>query len=103
MKQYTINLTDAEDAALSHFVFSQDDWIQNAVHERCRLAIDSVVQVTVQKCLETNTSIPSSKDEIVALAFSKGWIKTGADIAKELDAQAVARAEELAASIQQPE
>lgn len=75
---YTIELTQAEDAALSYVAMSQDDWIQNVVHERCRIAIEEIVALTVQKCLETNTQIPGSKEEMVALAFSSGWIKSAA-------------------------
>lgn len=78
MSQYIINLSAAEDAALSVAALSQDDWIQNAVHERCRIAIDEIVQVCVAKCLETNIQIPGSKDEMVTLAFTNGWVKTAA-------------------------
>lgn len=76
---YTITLSEAEDKALSHVAVSQQDWIDNAVHERCRAAIDEIVQITVAKCLETSTLIPNSKDEMVALAFAQGWVKTAAD------------------------
>jgi len=76
---YQITLTAAEDAALSHVAFSQDDWIQNAVHERCRIAIEEIVQVTVAKCLETNTQIPGSKEAMVTLAFEQGWVKAAAE------------------------
>lgn len=76
---YTITLSEAEDKAFSHVVVSQQDWIDNAVHERCRAAIDEIVQITVAKCLETSTPIPNSKDEMVALAFAQGWVKTAAD------------------------
>lgn len=78
MNTYQITLSDAEDAALSFVAVSQNTWIQNAVHERCRIAIEDVVKICVEKCLETNTQIPSSKDEMVALAFSQGWVKTAA-------------------------
>jgi hypothetical protein len=40
---YTITLTAAEDAAMSYAAFSQNDWIQNAVHERARIAIEEIV------------------------------------------------------------
>lgn len=76
---YTITLSEAEDKALSHVAVSQQDWIDNAVHERCRAALDEIVQITVAKCLETSTPIPNSKDEMVALAFAQGWVKTAAD------------------------
>ena len=74
MATYTIILTEAEDKALSHAALSQDNWIQNAVHERCRVAIEEIVALTVQKCLDTNTAIPGSKDAMVELAFTKGWV-----------------------------
>ena len=77
--QYTVTLTVAEDKAFSYIAASQQDWIDNAVHERCRLAIDEIVQLTVQKCLENNIQIPGSKDEMVELAFDQGWIKSAAD------------------------
>jgi hypothetical protein len=74
--EYIITLTEAEDAALSFVALSQNDWIQNAVHERCRIAIDEIVKITVEKCLETGTPIPSSKEEMVTLSFSQGWVKS---------------------------
>jgi len=79
MTIYTITLTDAENKALSYIAISQDDWIQNVVHNRCRIAIDEIVALTVQKCLDTNTQIPGSKDAMVLLAFEQGWIKTALD------------------------
>lgn len=88
---YTVTLSPAEDAALSYAALSQDDWIQNAVHERARIAIEEIVQVTVQKCLETGTQIPGSKDDMVTLAFAQGWVKTAAVRQAEAEAEAAAR------------
>lgn len=76
---YQIVLTPIEDIALSFVTISQDDWIQNVIHERCRIAIDEIVQITVQKCLENNIQIPSSKDEMVELAFTQKWIEAVAN------------------------
>lgn len=92
MATYTIALSAAEDAALSAVALSQNDWIQNAVHERCRIAIEEIVALTVQKCLETNTAIPGSKDLIVSLAFEQGWVKTAAQRRAEAEAEAAALA-----------
>jgi hypothetical protein len=88
MANYTITLSAAEDAALSSVALSQNDWIQNAVHERCRVAIEEIVALTVQKCLETNTQIPGSKDAMVELAFEQGWVKTAAERQAEAEAEA---------------
>jgi len=92
MAQYSIQLSITEDKALSFVALSQDEWIQNSVHERCRLAIDEIVNITVQKCLETNTAIPDSKDAMVTLAFEQGWVKTATQRNAEAEAEFAARA-----------
>lgn len=97
MTQYTVTLSQAENDALAYAALSQDDWIQNAVHERCRVAIDEIVQIAVQNFLATGIQIPGSKEEIVALAFSLGLVKTAAVRQAEAEAAAAAQAAELAA------
>jgi hypothetical protein len=91
MTTYNITLTEAENKALSYVALAQQDWIDNAVHERCRLAIEEIVALTVQKCLETNTAIPGSKDAMVDLAFEQGWVKTAAQRQAEFEAEQAAR------------
>ena len=60
MATYTVTLSDAEDKALGVIAFSQNDWIQNAVHERCRLAIDEIVNAEVQRILAAGEPITGS-------------------------------------------
>jgi hypothetical protein len=91
MAQYSLTLSDAQDKALSMAATSQQEWITAVVHERCRVAIEEIVATTVQKCLETNTPIPGSKDEMVTLAFAQGWVKTAAQRQAEAEAEAAAR------------
>lgn len=67
-KQYTITLTDAEDKALSAFAIDQNEWIQNVVHERCRVAIEEILQVEVQRLLAEGKPITGTKDDIVLAA-----------------------------------
>jgi hypothetical protein len=83
---YTITLTTAQDQALSYVAASQQDWIDNAATNRARIAIDEIVALTVQKCLDTDTAIPGSKDAMVTLAFERGWVKTAAQ--RNADAEA---------------
>lgn len=91
MVNYTITLSSAEDAALSVAALSQDDWIQNAVKERCRAAIDEIAQIVVAKCLEAQQPIPNSKDLMVELAFTNGWVKTAAQRQADFEAEIAAR------------
>jgi hypothetical protein len=68
MATYTITLSAAEDKALHAVALSAQDWIDNAVHERCRIAIDEIVNAEVQRKLAANESITGSKDDIVLAA-----------------------------------
>ena len=74
MTTYTVTLSEAENLALGYVAASQNNWIQSAVHERCRVATEEIVAICVAKCLENNIQIPGSKDEMVLLSFEKRWI-----------------------------
>jgi hypothetical protein len=68
MTTYTITLSAAEDKALGFVAFSQQDWIDNAVHERCRIAIEEIVAAEVQRKLAAGETISGSKEDIVVAA-----------------------------------
>jgi hypothetical protein len=79
MTTYTITLTDAEDKALGFVAVSQQDWIDNAVHERCRIAIDEIVNAEVQRKLANNETISGSKEDIVNAANIKSAAERNAE------------------------
>ena len=74
--EYTIKLTDTENKALSYASATQQDWIDNVVHNRCRIAIDEIVDIYTKRALDEGVQIPTTREEIVADAFTKGWVKT---------------------------
>ena len=80
---YTITLSKTENDALAYAAVDTNDWIQNVVHERCRIAIDEIAQLAVAKCFETNVQVPNSKNALVDLAFEKGWAKSLAQVEEE--------------------
>jgi hypothetical protein len=87
MATYTITLSNAEDKALKTVALSAQDWIDNAVHERCRIAIDEIVNAEVQRKLAAGESITGSKDDIVMAAN----VESAADRQARLEAEAQAR------------
>jgi len=76
---YTVTLTETEKKGMEYIAYSPQDWVENAMKERARIAVDEIVKLAVEKFLAANQSIPGSKEEIVAAAYSNGWIKTAAD------------------------
>jgi hypothetical protein len=87
MTTYTITLSDAEDKALQAIAVSAQDWIDNAVHERCRIAIDEIVNDEVQRKLAAGEPITGSKDDIVMAAD----VESAAERQTRMEAEALAR------------
>ena len=79
---YTITLTDAENKALAYVAVDQHDWINNAVHERCRLAIEEIFQLEVQRMLAdpTITEIPADREAVVLAANIQSAAEKQAEI-----------------------
>lgn len=86
MTTYTITLSDAENKALGFVAVSQDDWIQNAVHNRCRIAMEEIIAAEVQRLLAAGQPITGTKDDIVIDAPIKS--------AAERQAEAIAQQEQ---------
>jgi hypothetical protein len=85
MTTYTIILTEAENKALGFVAVSQQDWIDNVVHERCRVAIEEIVAAEVQRKLAANETISGTKEDIVNAAP----IKSAAERQAEYEAQQI--------------
>jgi hypothetical protein len=79
---YTITLTEAENKALAYIAVDPQDWIDNAVKERCRLAIDEIFQSEVQRMLAdpTITEIPADRDAVVLAANIQSAAEKQAEI-----------------------
>ena len=76
----SIEISETELKALSVICSPPEKWVDNAVKNRARIAIDEIVQVCIAKCLEESVQIPASKEEIVELAISKGWVKIASEV-----------------------
>jgi hypothetical protein len=73
---YTITLTETEKLAMEYVAYDPQDWVENSMKERARIAIEEIIKLAVEKFLAANQTIPSSREEIVAAAYSNGWIQT---------------------------
>lgn len=86
-KTYTITISDAEDKALHSVAVSAQDWIDNAVHERCRIAIEEIVAAEVQRKLAAGETISGTKDDIVMAANVETAVERNARMAVEIAAR----------------
>ena len=70
---YTVSISDAEKKALEYIALSVQDWIDNAVDNRARIAIDEIYNSEVARMTADPdiTSIPADKDAVVLAADIK--------------------------------
>lgn len=68
--KFAITLSDVEAAALAHVMADPQEWTQNAITNRARIAMDEIVQREIARMVaDPNiTEIPASAAEIVMAA-----------------------------------
>lgn len=66
--EYKIILTEAQYKALCYVAYDPQDWIQNAIYERCRVAIDQIVSEEVERITSEGGTLSGTKEDIVIAA-----------------------------------
>ena len=83
----TITLTNTEHKALEYASLSVQDWADNALKNRARIAKEEIVALLVKHCNENNIQLATGEDAQVTQAFDLGVVKTAADQQAEAIAQ----------------
>jgi hypothetical protein len=70
MATLTIELTATQEKALAYVAASPQEWAENAVHNRCRIAMDEIYDAEVARMTADPaiTNIPADKDAVVLAA-----------------------------------
>lgn len=79
MPNITITLTDTQMKGLEYAALSPQDWAENAVTERARIANDEIVDMTVKHCLDNGIQVPATREAVVAYAFDNALVATAAE------------------------
>jgi len=80
MADYTVTLTDAEDKSLRYAAMSAQDWIDNAVKNRARIAKEEIIAKLVAHCNANSITIATGEDAQVTQAFDLGVVQFLADV-----------------------
>jgi hypothetical protein len=88
MPDITIALTATQLKGLEYAALSPQDWAENAVTERCRIANDEIVSLTVTHCLDNGIQVPATREAIVTYAFDNDIVATAAERQAEAEAEA---------------
>jgi len=77
--QITITLTDTEYKSLQYAAMSVQNWADNALHNRARIAKEEIIALLVKHCNENNIQLETGEDAQVTQAFNLGVVKTLVD------------------------
>ena len=88
MPSITVELTDTQLKGLEYAAVSPQDWADNALTNRARIANDEIVQLAMNYYLDNEIQAPTTREAIVADAFAKGIVKTAAVRQQEAEAEA---------------
>ena len=90
MTTYTIELNDAQVKAMEYVAFSVQDWADNALQNRARIAMDEIYDAEVARMTADPaiTSIPADKEAVILAADIKSAAVRNAESEAEMAAMA---------------
>jgi len=80
---YTITLTDTEKKSLEYVALSNQNWIDNAVKNRARIAKEQIISLNTAHCNKNGIAIAVGEDAQVTQAYTLEVVKSAADSSKE--------------------
>ena len=86
MPDITVSLTDTENKCMEYAALSVQDWADNALTNRARIAKDEIIAALVSHCNANNIDIATGEDAQVEQAFTLEVVKTAA--ARNAEAEA---------------
>ena len=86
MPSITIEITDTELKCMEYAALSPQDWADNAVTNRARIAGDEIVAALVAHCNANELAIATGRDAQIAQAFELGVVRTAAEAQAEAEA-----------------
>ena len=89
MPDITVSLTDTENKALEYAAVSVQDWADNALTNRARIAKDEIIEKLIKHCNANSIAIATGEDAQVTQAFDLGVVRTAAQVQAQVDADAI--------------
>ena len=80
MPDITVSLTDTENKCLEYAAASVQDWADNALKNRARIAKEEIIAKLVTHCNANSIALAVGEDAQVTQAFDLGVVQRAADI-----------------------
>ena len=80
MANITVTLTDTQTKCLESIAYSVQDWCDNAIHNRARLAQEEIIAALVAHCNANGVAIATGVDAQITQAYTLGIVDTAKNI-----------------------
>ena len=85
MTNITVSVTDTQMKCLEYAAVSVQDWCDNAIHNRARIAQDEIIAKLVEHCNANDITIATGVDKQIAQAYDLKVVKTAAEVQAEAE------------------
>jgi len=79
MPDIKVTVTDTEMKCLEYMTYSTQEWCDNAVHERARVAQEEIIAKLVAHCNANGITIATGVDAQITQAYNLKVVMTAAD------------------------
>lgn len=86
MANITVSVTDTQMKCLEYAAHTVQDWCDNAIHNRARIAQEEIIAALVAHCNANSIAIATGSDAQVAQAYELGVVDTAANVQAAADA-----------------
>ena len=80
MAEIKVTLSDTQIKCLEYITYSVQDWCDNAIHNRARIAQGEIIAALVAHCNEKGIAIATGADAQVAQAYELKVVDTAKNI-----------------------
>ena len=85
MADITVSLTDTQVKCLEYASYSVQDWCDNAIHNRARIAQEEIIAKLVEHCNANSIAIATGADAQVTQAYTLKVVDTLKNVSDEAE------------------
>ncbi len=86
MAEIKVTVTDVQMKCLEYCAYSVQDWCDNAIHNRARVAQEEIIAKLIAHCNEKGIAIATGADAQVTQAYDLKLIDTAKNLTDNLEA-----------------
>ena len=85
MAEIKVTVSDTQVKCLEYAAYSVQDWCDNAIHERARIAQDDIIAKLVEHCDANSIALAVGTDKQVAQAYELKVVDTAKNVQDNLE------------------